>query len=218
LNPGRAGLIQTGKEKLNGYRWSSYPWYLSPPGRGPAWLERQRVLGALRLKPEDGRGYEAYLEGRALEIGSKKGRAELEESWKALRRGWYVGGDKFAAKLRSQIERLVRGSRRESHSGAAKVEHGEQAAEQLLRQGLAALGLAADDLALPPKVSAQKAALVGWLRERTTVSLRWLNDRLHMGHYTNAGRGPRKMNPAGLLRFQQARAKLLLLDANEAAK
>jgi hypothetical protein len=175
-------------------------------------------MGALRLQPEDGRGYGAYLEGHMLEIGLKKGRAELKESWKTLRRGWYIGGDEFAAKLRSQIERLVRGRRPESHSGAAKVEHGEQAAEQLLRQGLTALGLAADDLALPPKVSAQKAALAGWLRERTTVSLRWLSDRLHMGHYTNAGRGPRKLNAAGLLRFQQARAKLQLLDTNEATK
>lgn len=218
LNPVRAGLIDPGKAKLKSYRWSSYPWYASPLGRGPAWLERQRVMGALHLKPQDRRGYEVYLEVRALETGLKAGRAELEEQWKALRRGWYVGGERFAARLRDRIEKLVRGHRRESHSGAAKREHGEQAAEELLRQGLASLGLAAEDLALAPKVSAEKAALARWLRERTTVSLHWLSARLDMGHYTNAGRGPRKMTPGGLRTFKKARAKLQLLDTNAATK
>jgi putative transposase len=214
LNPARAGLIEVGKEKLKHYRWSSYLWYLTPPRRGPAWLERDRVMGALRLKPEDRRGYEMYLEGRVLELGLKAGRVELEEQWKALRRGWYVGGDRFATKLREQIEQLVRGRRRESHSGAGKREHGEQAAEQLLQQGMAALELAADDLVLMPKASAEKAALARWLRERTTVSLRWLSGRLDMGHYTNASRSPRKMNPSGLRKFKQARSKLEFLETN----
>ena len=218
LNPARAGLIEIGKEKLKRYRWSSYPWYLSLPGRGPAWLERRRVMGALRLKPEDRRGYEIYLEGRVLELGLKSGRAELEGQWKALRRGWYVGGDRFAVKLRDQIERLVRGCRRESHSGGIKREHGEQAAEHMLQHGLSSLRLTADDLALPPKVSAEKAALADWLRERTTVSLRWVSTRLDMGHYTNASRGPRKMSLGGLRKFRQARSKLELLDTNEKLK
>jgi hypothetical protein len=70
-------------------------------------------------------------------------------------------------------------------------------------------------LALPRKVSAKKAALAGWLRERSTVSLRWLSARLAMGHYTNGGRGPRKISPGGLRQFQQARAKLALLENKE---
>ena len=213
LNPARAGLIEIGKEKLRDYRWSSYPWHLSVPGRGPAWLETRRVMGALRLKAGDRRGYEIYLEGRVLELGLKAGRVELEEQWKSLRHGWYVGGERFAERLRNKIERLGRGCQRESHSGVVKREHGEQAAGQLLRRGLAALGLAADDMTAPPKVSAEKAALAGWLRARTSVSLRWVSARLHMGHYTNAGRGPRKMSPGGLRKFRQARSKLEVLDA-----
>ena len=133
MNPARAGLIVIGKEKLKGYRWSSYSWYLKSARSGPAWLERGRVMRALRLKPEDRRGYEAYLEGRVLELGLKAGRAELEGQWKALRRGWYVGGEPFGARLRATVGRLVRGLRRESHSGAVKREHEEQAAEQLLQ-------------------------------------------------------------------------------------
>ena len=208
LNPARAGLIVIGKEPLKNYRWSSYPWYVKPVRSGPAWLERGRVMRALGLKPEERRGYEAYLEGRVVELGLNAGRAELEGQWKALRRGWYVGGESFGARLRATVGRLVRGLRRESHSGAVKREHGEQAAEQLLQAGLAALGLTAEALVVGRKVTAEKAALAQWVRELTTVSLRWVSVRLEMGHYTNAGRGPRKMSAGDVRKARKARSKL----------
>jgi hypothetical protein len=83
---------------------------------------------------------------------------------------------------------------------------------------LMVLGLVADDLAHTPKISAEKAALASWLRQRTSVSLRWLSARLQMGHDTNAGGGTRKMKSAALRRCRQARAKLQLLDALKEAK
>jgi REP element-mobilizing transposase RayT len=212
LNPARSGLIEIGKEKLKRYRWSSYPLYLSAPKAGPNWLERQRVMGALRLEPKDRRAYEAYLEGRVLELGLKAGRAELDEQWKALRRGRPIGGRAFAERIRNQIDDLMHGFRRESHSGPLKQDHSEQAAAQLLPQGLATLGLKADNLASLPKTAPTKAALAQWLRERTTVSLRWVGAHLEMGHYTNASGGRRKMNPTALRQFHRAKAKLDLLE------
>lgn len=128
------------------------------------------------------------------------------------------GGEGFAAGLREHLEKLLRGRRRESHSGAARVEHGEAAAEHWLQQGLAALGLRAADLAKPPKVAVEKAALAVWLRERTTVALRWVSEHLQMGHDTNAGRGPRRPSPEDVRQIQQAREKLENLDANEVTK
>jgi putative transposase len=213
LNPARAGLIRIGKEKLKRYRWSSYPWYLKSSGAAPDWLERGRVMGALRLKPEEHRGYETHIEARVLELGLQAGRVELEGQWKALRRGWYVGGESFGVKLRERIGRLVRGLRRESHSGVSKREHGEQAAEQWLREGMAVLGLTAEGLELGRRVTAEKAALARWLRERTTVSLRWVSERLAMGHYSNAGRGPRKRSAGDVRKARQVRAKLENLSA-----
>jgi len=47
-----------------------------------------------------------------------------------------------------------------------------------------------------------------WLRAQTAVSLRWVSERLAMGHYSNAGRGPRKMRAEDRRKFQQALAKL----------
>lgn len=208
LNPARAGLIRIGREKLKDYRWSSYPWYVRGSRAIPAWLERERVMGALGLGPDERRRYERHLESRVLELGLKAGRTELEGQWKALRRGWHVGGESFAEKLREKIQGLVAGRRRESHSGAAKREHGERAAEELLAAGLARLELADADLRRGPKVTAEKAALSQWLRARTTVSLRWVSERLEMGHYSNAGRGPRKMTTADRRKLKQARSKL----------
>lgn len=50
------------------------------------------------------RGYEAYMEGRALELGMKAGRREWETKWKELRRGWYMGGEGFMETLRQSQE------------------------------------------------------------------------------------------------------------------
>ncbi len=173
LNPARAGLIAPGEEPLRRYRWSSYPWYLKPAGQGPPWLRRDRVLEALGLTEKTRRRYEAYLESRVLELGLKAGRQELEEKWRALRRGWYVGGENFFDQLKEKLGAVVAGKRRESHSGGAKSAHGETAARKLLAEGLRALQLKASDLAGLPKGAAEKTALAWWLRERTTASLRW---------------------------------------------
>ncbi len=184
LNPARAGLVRIGSQPLKGYRWSSYPWYLQRAGRRPGWLATEPVLGSLGLGPKDTRGYESYLEGRVLELGTQAGRQELEGQWRGLRRGWYVGGGSFLEKLEGRLEAGMRGRRRESHSGGAKAAHDEAAAAAALAQGLAALGLEASRLAQMPKGAAEKAVLAWWLRQRTTVGLRWLSERLGMGHLT----------------------------------
>jgi hypothetical protein len=57
-------------------------------------------------------------------------------------------------------------------------------ARRLLARGLAALALEASDLEDLPKGATEKTVLAWWLRERTTVSLRWVGQTLAMGHYT----------------------------------
>ena len=72
----------------------------------------------------------------------------------------------------------------------------------------------------PPSKSRHEAAALGvrGLRERATVSRRWLGARLEMGRYAYASRAPRKMNPGSPRPFQQARAKLQLLHKNRLTK
>src|SRR3974377_2360699 len=44
LNPVRAGL-RAPEQRLETYRWSSYPLYLKAPQRQPTWLRTDRLLG-----------------------------------------------------------------------------------------------------------------------------------------------------------------------------
>ena len=60
------------------------------------------------------------------------------------------------------------------------------------KQALRVLGLSAAQLQGLPKGAAEKAALAWWLRRRTTVSLRWVGQRLGMGHYTRVTQGVRR--------------------------
>jgi len=184
LNPARARLIRPGDQPLSAYRWSSYPWYVGPRGERPAWFSSEKVLGSVGLAPGQARGYAAYLEGRVLEWASEGGRQRLAAEWKALRRGWYVGGDSFRKQLLERLKPGGRAPRRESHSGPAQRAHDEAAAELALRRGLGALGLTANELGALPKGAAEKSVLAWWLRRQTTVTLRWVGERLDMGHYT----------------------------------
>ena len=81
--------------------------------------------------------------------------------------------------------------------------------------GLAKLGLAPEVLRRGRKVTAEKAALSQWLRERTTVSLRWVSERLRMGHYRNAGRGIRKMRTQDVRKLRRALSKLATVASDE---
>lgn len=214
LNPARAGLVRLGKEPLKHYRWSSYPWYLSR-GR-PEWLRRDRVLEGLGLRENDRKGYEAYMESRVLELGLKAGRQELEEKWKALRRGWYVGGGDFLENVRAKLEAILAGKKRESHSGGAKREHDEAAAQAMLATGLAALGMKASDLLKLSRGAAEKTVLAWWLRERTVVPLRWVGQRLEMGHYTRVTQAVSRMKHHPTRKLQSFKKRLLAAEKIQA--
>jgi hypothetical protein len=47
-----------------------------------------------------------------------------------------------------------------------------------LDHGSTLLGLTAEELKLGCRMTAENMALAQWLRERTTVSLRWVSERL----------------------------------------
>ena len=97
---------------------------------------------------------------------------------------------------------------RESHSGENKREHDERAAEAGWRAGMTRLGLTKASVKQGRKVTAEKAALARWRRERATVSLGWISERLAMGHSSDAGRGPRKQKTSDEQQRRRAMAKL----------
>jgi hypothetical protein len=75
--------------------------------------------------------------------------------------------------------------------------------------------LAEKDLARMRKGAPEKMALAGWLREGTTVSLRWVSRRLGMGHPGNVSQGSRKLAPGDCRRFETAQSKLKHLPLME---
>jgi len=154
------------------------------------------------------------MEGRVLELGMKAGRKELEEQWKALRRGWYLGNENFLAKLERWLGGAVKGRKKESHSGAARAAHDEAEARRLLQVGLKSIKLNETELRMLPKNAPEKVALAWWLRSRTTVPLRWVAERLRMGHYTRVTQAVSRMNRRPGRKLKPLRNKLEALIEN----
>lgn len=187
LNPVRAKLVRVGAgQRLRSYRWSSFPGYVS--GRRPGWLEVERVLGATGAGRDDRRGrrrYEAYVESRALEVEARKRAAkELEADWKAIRRGWYLGGESFRDRLLDRLGKVLKGRRRESQGGPEVRERRGRDAEEELRRALKNLGWEEEGVLGGAKGSEHKQVLAWWLRKRTVVGREWIAQRLGMGHPT----------------------------------
>lgn len=215
LNPARAGLIQIGKQRLKTYRWSSYPHYLSRRSQRPEWLRVDRVLGSLGIQSDDAverKRFEAYVEGRVTELGEKGSREELNGEWKAIRRGWYLGGPSFLERLEDFVDKALKGKARGSFSGEAKQAHDEAAAETLLSKGMVGIGMAKADFTHLPKGAPEKQALAWWLRKRTVVSRGWISRRLHMGdesRVTQAVAANHRTKDRRALKLQQSLDRLV---------
>jgi REP element-mobilizing transposase RayT len=197
LNPARTGLIKVGRDRLAAYAWSSYPMYLKGGRQRPGWLVTERVMRDLGLEAGEGRAYEAYLEGRVLELGMKAGRKGLEEQWKRIRRGWYLGREGFGERMLRLVKGRIAKGRAGSYMGPAKREHGQAEAKRLLEWGLGALGLEAGRLAHKPKAMAEKQVLAWWLRQRTTASRHWLSEQLAMGEESSVSKATGRVKQGG---------------------
>ena len=211
LNPARAGLVKVGKDKLNSYRWSSYPLYLATPADRPHWLRTDRVLGSLSLVSETSaarQGYEAYLEGRVLELQMQQNRLQIEAEWQKIRHGWYLGGDAFRESLMEHLGTAMAGGQRESYGGEARIAHEEAEAETMVVEGLRTLGLSGTDLTQLPKGLPEKQALAWWLRRRTTVSRAWIGERLHMGHSSRVTQAVQRVQLGEVERLKNLRNQL----------
>lgn len=215
LNPARALVIHPGEEPLKRYQWSSYPLYLREKSKRAEWMVTDRVLGSVGIEKDNRRGrkqYERYLEGRALDLQTRAGRKSQNKEWEGLRRGWYLGSEKFRDKLQEHLEGVLSKHQRDSYDGEAVRQHDEADAEELLIKGMLALGLTEEDLAVLPKSEKRKAVLAWGIRKHTTMGSRWISDRLNMGHIANVTNYVRAMDQAkdqNVLRFRRQLAQIL---------
>jgi REP element-mobilizing transposase RayT len=183
LNPARAGLAGGKRGKLVSYKWSSLPCYLT--GKGPEWLVLDRVLGAFELA-KDGRGRRAYVAW--LEARAEAGGVVDDLAMKELRRGWYLGEPTFADKLHALVEGKPE-RKTEGRDRTAKG-HDESDAEDLASRALGGLGMPLETAALAElrKGDPRKVLVAVLVRKNTSVSNRWLGDRLAMGHTAGVSR------------------------------
>jgi len=210
LNPARANLLPSEKRDLKNYAWSSYVNYLKPKDERPDWLTVDRVLGNLELKDNDrGRSdYEAYLEDRAYEQGTREGKRALRAEWKPVRYGWCVGSEAFQEELLAKLHEAVEGKDRDSYSGAGIRAHDEVYAEGVIQRGMKLLNLGEEDLAALPRGHDYKCLLAWSVHRHSLVSNKWLANRLVMGSASNICRHVAKAKNSGDGHVSRLRKKL----------
>jgi len=149
LNPARAGLLDPQNPNLSQYKWSSYPYFLKPPGKRPFWLKVEKVFKGLDIVKDNTAGrktYAHFMELALIEALDPKKLHHFEEKWTKIRRGWYLGDDTFKEKLLKHAQKILKGNRAESHSGELKREHHENAADELIKNALKILKFHESDL------------------------------------------------------------------------
>ena len=111
-----------------------------------------------------------------------------EEALEELRRGWCVGSEAFRKECLEQME----GELGDNHPGQARQETAEAKAERLVQEQLRLLGWTESDLAARRKSDPCKLALAARLRTETTLSLKQIAERLHLGKPKGAKTNLRK--------------------------
>ena len=184
LNPVRAKIL-TPKQPSADYRWSSWPEYLKRPSQRRSWLRVDRVLGEWGVNQDNGNGRRQLEQG--MEQRSALEMSQATEDWKRLRRGWCWGAEGFREKL---LELIGRKQGRQPH-GEAIRESDEQKAEGLARAMLQQGGWSEAELRSRRKGDVKKARMAARMRKETTMSWRWIANRLQMGHWRTAANAVR---------------------------
>jgi putative transposase len=175
LNPVRAKLLGT-RERLQKHRWSSYASYLKSRQRREPWLRCDRLFAEHGLVKESRRS--------RLEFGRRMEQRRVQPndpSAQRIRRGWSFGAEDFIARLLDRLPRSVT----EHHRGRERNQTDEQRAEAMIAARLKKLGWANSELAARRKSDPHKVALAREVRSQTTMSLKWIAQRLEMGSWTH---------------------------------
>jgi REP element-mobilizing transposase RayT len=180
LNPVRAGLCAVAA--LPEQRWCSLGWLWQPSIRA-AWYDPAAGLEHAGGLTDTAAGRRAYL--KYLAWLQEDEPARKEQRFAEMSRGWIIGSRKFAKELvREQLELTGQGPRLATEIQAAREEIWQETLLALLRK----LRRGESELAMAEKSADWKLALAAELKERTTVTNRWLATTLHMGNLHEVSR------------------------------
>jgi putative transposase len=176
LNPARAKMIGP-EAKLSSYRWSSLRFYLQPRRKRPVWLRVDRLLGEHGIPGDSQAGRREF--GRRMEL--RRAAKDDAAQFKAVRRGWCLGDKTFRQELLQQMKSRMG----EHHYGEERAQTEAEQAEGIVRAGLKRLGWPEAELAERAKGDREKLKLAVRLRVETTVTVKWIAERLCMGTWTH---------------------------------
>ena len=178
LNPVEAKLLAP-SEPLLAYPWSSFPWYLTSSTHRPGWLRTDRLLGEDGIQRETAAGRAEFE--RRMEQRRREHQAEDQE-WKPLLRGWCLGSDEFRQEMLGKME----GKLGDHHAGELKQESAAAKAEKIIAEELKAAGWHQADLQVRLKSDPTKLKIAARLRRETTLSVKEIAARLHLGSWKSA--------------------------------
>ncbi|MHB8522793.1 MAG: transposase [Limisphaerales bacterium] len=174
LNPVRARLLGP-EQRLLEYPWTSFGGYLAAKAHRPEWLRVDRLLGEHGIQADSAAGRRQFEERMEARRAGEPDGAE----WQPIRRGWCFGTPDFKAKLLEQMD----GKLGEHHSGELKRESAEAKAERIIREELQRRRWTEADLRERAKSDPAKLALAARVRRETTLTIRWIAGRLHLGSW-----------------------------------
>jgi putative transposase len=177
LNPARAKLLLRPEQKLSSFPWSSLRFYLQPPRKRPVWLRVGRLLGEHGIPRDSKEGRREF--GRRMEL--RRQAEDVPGQFKAVRRGWCLGDKAFRKELLAQMKEQMG----EHHYGEERTETELEQAEGMVRERLKQLGWKEADLEIRRKGDREKLKLALRLRVETTVTVKWIAERLRMGTWTH---------------------------------
>ena len=132
-----------------------------------------RLLGEHGIQEDSAAGrqrFEQWMERRGAEETDP-------QALSALRRGWCVGGEDF----RSQLLLRMQGNLGDHHSGELHRQAARARAEQILAEELARRDWGEAELKRRPKNDPDKLEMAARLRRETTLSVKDIAARVHLG-------------------------------------
>jgi hypothetical protein len=159
------------EERLLAYPWSSLGAYIAAREHRPSWIRVDRLLGEHGLQEDAARQqFEQRMEVRRSE--------ETEPgALQSLRRGWYVGSESFKREMLQRMEGSLGGH----HSGELHCQAADAKAERIIAEALQGYGWGEEELLARRKNDPAKLEIAARLRRETTLSIKAIAARVHLG-------------------------------------
>ena len=141
-----------------------------------SWLRVDRLLGEWGIPKDSPAGRKRF----ATCLEQRRRQESPKTDWRAVERGWCLGDRAFREELLAQMH----GSRKD-HYGLELRQSDTVHAQSVVQAELRRRGWTEEELKRRRKGDAEKVAIAWRLRQETTMTLKWIAQRLKMGAWTH---------------------------------